>query len=103
MPYVAPKAREVLDTHIDAMRLFIQQKGDYNYIITRLMHEFIINYEVIYRHLGKRGPCYDAFNDAVGILECAKAELLRAVVGPYEQKKKKSNGNISILDTEHGL
>ena len=100
MPYIDPKAREVLDTHIDAMRMFITQKGEYNYIITRLMHEFITCYYASYQRSEKRGPCYDAFNDAVGILECAKAELLRAVVGPYEQKKKEVNGNISMLDTE---
>ena len=100
MPYVSPKTREVLDVYVDTLRMFIWRKGEYNYVITRLMHDFIIRYEASYQRSDKRGPCYDAFNDAVGILECAKAELLRAVVGPYEQKKKEVNGNISMLDMD---
>ncbi len=100
MPYIDPKIRENLDIHIDALRMFIHQKGEYNYIITCLMHHFITSYEAKYMFFDKRGPCYDAFNDAVGILECAKAELLRAVVGPYEEKKRKANGNISMLDMD---
>ena len=98
MPYVDKKAREVLDHHIDAMCMFVHQKGEYNYIITRLIHHFIIDYVARFKRFEKRGPCYDAFNDAIGILECAKQELLRAVIGPYEKQKKEANGNISLLD-----
>ncbi len=98
MPYIDQAARKVLDDHIDAMLMFVHEKGEYNYIITRLMHDFIQGYNAASKWPEDGRACYDSLNDAVGILECAKQELLRTVVGPYEESKRKANGNISVLD-----
>jgi hypothetical protein len=91
MPYIKQEDRKELDPLIDALSdKLVQEKnvGDYNYVITRLIHDFIRSQGVRYQHL----------NSAVGILECAKAELIRTVVSPYEDQKIKENGAISELD-----
>ena len=98
MPYINQKVRKLLNDHIDAMLMFTHEKGEYNYIITRLIHHFIKSYNATFKRVNY--PCYDSLNDAVGILECAKQELLRTVVGPCEESKRKANGNISVLDMD---
>ena len=90
MPYIDKDSRKVLDDHIDALLLFLHAPGEHNYVITRLIHGYITVHGLRYRTL----------NAAVGILECAKQEFLRTVVGPYEKIKAKENGSISLLDGE---
>jgi hypothetical protein len=63
--------------------------GQLNYVITALVHRYLI----------ERGVNYYNLNEAIGVLECAKAELLRVVVGPYEDKKRRESGPISELDS----
>ncbi len=57
--------------------------GQLNYVITRLLQEF----------LGET-PNYRLFNEAIGALEAAKLELYRRMVAPYEDKKIKENGDV---------
>ncbi len=87
MPYITPEKRKEIDHYINNMPSPLST-GEYNYAISRLIHHFII----------EGGLCYTTLNAAVGILECAKQELLRTVVGPYEEKKKQQNGSVSELD-----
>jgi hypothetical protein len=62
--------------------------GELNYIITTLVHSYI----------ERKGLCYTTLNEAIGVLECAKLELYRMVVAPYENGKQSENGPISELD-----
>jgi hypothetical protein len=57
--------------------------GEVNYIVTRLLLAW----------LGDR-PSYGKFNEAIGVLECAKLELYRRAVAPYEDDKAVTNGDV---------
>ncbi len=87
MPYITSEQRVEIDHYINNMPSPLSA-GEYNYAISRLIHHFITD----------EGLCYETLNAAVGILECAKQELFRTVVGPYEEKKKQQNGSVSTLD-----
>ena len=91
MPYITQDRREELEE--DLLGLlddlgFDASAGDYNYVISVLVHHYIaIN-----------GLKYDSLNAAVGIMECAKQEFIRKVVSPYEDEKIAENGSVSELD-----
>lgn len=87
MPYITQERRVEINHYINNMPTPLSP-GSYNYAISRLIHHFIL----------ENGVCYETLNAAVGILECAKQELLRTVIGSYEQKKKEQNGSVSELD-----
>lgn len=85
MPYIKQTRRGDLDL---AMILLMQEKeltnGDLNYIITRLLHN----------QLKLHGTNYERLNGLTGVLECAKLELYRRVVSPYEDLKISENGDV---------
>lgn len=58
--------------------------GDLNFQITTLL--------ITYIH--QHGKSYNTLNEIVGALECAKLELYRRVVAPYEDEKIKVNGDV---------
>lgn len=62
--------------------------GELNYLLTKLVHEYV----------QRQGVSYATLNEALGVLEAAKAEFYRAVVAPYEDAKLLANGPISALD-----
>ena len=88
MPYIKSEHREEKDVHIDNLLNRVYACGDMNYVITKLIHGWLID-----RHF-----CYKAINEMVGVLECAKLELYRMIAAPYEDKKKRENGAVSELD-----
>jgi len=80
MPYITPEDREeVLPAETPAANTV----GELNYQITCLVLAF----------LGTK-PHYTDFNGAIGALECAKLELYRRMVVPYEDTKIKENGDV---------
>lgn len=87
MPYITPESRESLDTQIDNLAESLDTRGEFNYAITRLIHHYVAS----------RGKKYDNLNDAIGILQCAQLELYRHVIGPYEDTKIASNGDIGVI------
>jgi hypothetical protein len=62
----------------------MQNAGELNYIITRLLRLYVEH----------RGESYQTFNDIMGALEGAKAEFYRRVVAPYEDVKIQENGDV---------
>jgi len=90
MPYVKQNKRVLFARIIDAVRTQFKgfekeiDKGDINYIITCIMKEYI----------NIKGKSYSTSNDLVGILECAKLELYRRFIAPYEDEKIKENGDV---------
>ena len=58
--------------------------GDLNYVITRLLADW----------LGKRGLSYAALAEAVAVLETAKLEFYRRAAAPYEDEKVAANGDV---------
>lgn len=98
MPYIKLERRKELDPAIDelAEKLLMHgynNMGDFNYAISKLIHEYII----------AAGLRYTNLNEIVGMLECCKAEFIRTVVSPYEDEKAKENSSVSDLDRNNRL
>ena len=83
MPYISQKCRAVLDTAILVRRRDPFTPGELNYKITQM----------VVKYLGKT-PDYTRYNAVLGVLECAKLELYRRMVVPYEEVKKAENGDV---------
>ena len=88
MPYIKKTDRPKFDMWIDGLlgelmneNNIHQLAGNLNYIITRLM-------------IGTKPEKYHDFNELIGILECAKLELYRRRVAPYEDKKIAENSDV---------
>ncbi len=88
MPYITKPRRELLDPTVAdlAKRLegLASQKGDLNYVVTRL---------IAYR-LKVLGKSYDTLSDVTGILNDIKTEFERRVVAPYEDEAIERNGDV---------
>ena len=80
MPYIDKNDRE----HLDEDMRNPETPGELNYQLTRLVTNYIF----------RLGISYTTFNEAIGVLECAKQELYRRMIAPYEDKKCKINGDV---------
>ena len=80
MPYILPRLRSSL-----APRTLAEphNAGELNFVLTSVVLEYLKT------HAG-----YASFNDAIGALECAKLELYRRMVAPYEDVKIAANGDV---------
>jgi len=87
MPYINKKDRDYLKWFTGLItEAYIEPKpGALNYIITQLIRKF----------LGTQ-PNYEKYNAAIGVLECAKLELYRRMVAPYEDTKMQENGDVYL-------
>lgn len=94
MPYIVPNHRININEEIDKIITTIlaeipteKRVGAANYTITRIL-------------LGILKPQnYSEMNATIGVLECAKLEMYRRLVGPYEDKAIEKNGDLE----EYGL
>lgn len=77
MPYIPVK---------DRMRALERPEtvGELNYAITTLITDWLDDEPLSYKRL----------NGAFGALECAKLELYRRMVAPYEDRKCEENGDV---------
>ena len=87
MPYIKQDARKELDPYLRALinALAEHPSGSYNYAITMLLHAF----------LAERGLCYETLNSIMGIISCVRDEFYATVVRPYEERKRRENGDIN--------
>lgn len=86
MPYITRKSRTLYDARITELSETITEAapaGDLNYVITRLLVDW----------LEKRGLSYASLADVVMVLETAKLEFYRRIGGPYEDEKIAENGD----------
>lgn len=94
MPYIDGPKRRNFDSFTlalaEALKQGGHQKGDLNYVLSALLHAWIIGHP--------DGLRYGTIADAISAIECAKLEFYRQVAVPYEDEKKKSNGYVSRLD-----
>lgn len=88
MPYITSELRNAYDQWIEDLINGIDTSGELNYVITKLCHELIL----------KQGCCYKVLNNVIGTLECAKLELYKTIIAPYEDLKREEHGPISELD-----
>jgi len=86
MPYIRKESREKFNQFkLDLLSLAIETSGELNYVITKIILEYLY----------KKGiPKYNNYNEIVGVLECAKQELYRRQIAPYEDIKIKDNGDV---------
>lgn len=87
MPYIKQTDRRFFDEFISDLSDNITSEGDMNYVITSLIH----------KRIEEQGKSYQVLNDLIGVLECAKLELYRIIVAPYEDIKIEENGAVSEL------
>ena len=87
MPYIKEKDRGQYNGYIKNITNIINRlpkdtkSGHLNYVITKLIH--------------MTGPVrYNDFNSLIGMLECAKLELYRRKVSPYEDEKIIENSDV---------
>lgn len=80
MPYIEPQDR----LHILADEKSISSPGELNYFISTLVNWYI----------SEKGKNYSTLNEVVGVLECAKLELYRRIIAPYEDIKIEQNGDV---------
>ena len=85
MPYIKTENRDHLEVEAcEYGQANPRNCGELNYEITLLLK----------RYLQRKGACYQTYNDIIGALECAKLEIYRRKVIPYEDKKKLENGDV---------
>ena len=92
MPYIKNEDRKkfkaVMFPFLVSAELNRLTAGELNYLFTR----------IIDRQLD--GANYARYNEIIGALECCKLELYRRLLCPYEDKKKKENGDVYTNSTE---
>lgn len=87
MPYIHPEERERLREPLRELLHLIETPGELNYTICVLCSEARLDEP--YDKLN-----YERLNAVVGVLECAKQEFYRRIVGPYEERKIIENGDM---------
>lgn len=79
MPYIPDERRDHLDTDSVA-----RNTGELTFEITRLIDAYHDAHE----------DNFQTRSEIIAALECAKLELYRRVVSPYEDKKCEENGDV---------
>lgn len=82
MPYVDTTSRRLIADGTAPRTI-----GELNFAITRLCLKFL-------KPQGKE--TYRHYNEIIGVLECAKMEMYRRMVAPYEDGKRQENGEVYI-------
>lgn len=83
MPYIKPEDRMYSDVTLGDYRA-ARDPGTLNYQISSLCADYIKD----------TGESYQHYNDIIGVLECAKQEIYRRLITPYEDKKIEENGDV---------
>lgn len=86
MPYIQQGFREIIDAELQNLGASWtpSNAGELNFLVST----FIANY------IKTKGLSYSTVNEMIGALECAKLELNRVVIGPYEDRKIAENGPV---------
>lgn len=86
MPYIPQIPRKIIADCLsdDSLNWVPSNAGDLNFVIST----FIANY------IREKGCNYAVLNEMIGALECAKMELNRVIIGPYEDIKIQENGPV---------
>lgn len=99
MPYIPETQRKIVDQAIEDLAAKVLEAaggegmavagpakvdGVLNYAFTRLMQKTLLAHERTYASMER----------AIGVFECAKLEMYRRVVAPYENTKVRQNGDV---------
>lgn len=80
MPYIKQSDR----VEISSGTRLANTPGELNFRLTSIATSY----------LTARGQSYSTFNEVIGALECAKLEMYRRMVAPYEDRKMIENGDV---------
>jgi len=83
MPYITKDARTKFESGLAALPP-AENAGELNYLFTKLAQNYI----------KFRGKNYQAYNDVAGAALNFYTEMYRREVGPYENLKIESNGDV---------
>lgn len=89
-PYITKEQRVRL--HADYRDNIPKDAGELNYKITIEIQGYLEH--KIGNTPMQLEPNYSDYNEIIGVLECVKQELYRRVIGKYEDKKCKENGEV---------
>lgn len=89
MPYIPQDERPCFHPMIEDIAKQICTEGDLNYVITSICVEFLKQIELL-----DGTNNYLQYNMIVGAIECAKMELYRRRIAPYENAKIVQNGDV---------
>ncbi len=84
MPYIKQAKRIQMEPHLNALATHIENGGDLNYCFSMLCKRFMEMFQESYAN----------YATCVSSLECAKIELYRRHITPYEDKKIEENGDL---------
>lgn len=84
MPYISHKVRDDLKHKLVYGGRSIDDAGELNYMITRMVDQYLKDKKL----------SYASINEVIGVLECAKLELYRRIAAPYEDIKISQNGDV---------
>ena len=79
MPYIPQSEKNKVDQDN-----LITNAGQFNYALN----------QVISIYIEQNNFNYQTANDIIGAMECAKMEIYRRLVAPYEDKKILQNGDV---------
>ncbi len=84
MPYVKPIYRPKLDAIVEHMKTAELHPGDLNYIL--------------FKYCKSEDPSYKKYRNFIGEINESVAEIRRRILAPYEDMKKKQNGDVESED-----
>lgn len=84
MPYIVPERRDVFDEQLEKLAAEVQGQGELNYCYYKLATLLI----------ERIGESYDKLSMCSSAMEHAKLEWYRQRLSPYEDVKRKKNGEI---------
>ena len=90
MPYIRQELRERFEPALDPS-MIPTNAGELNYLISSITRMYLAQRCLLD---GTYAANYQAHNDVMGVLECAKMELYRRETAPYEDQKILENGDI---------
>jgi hypothetical protein len=87
MPYIKQEERDRFAAELrELLEVFPNEPGNINYLISSICNSYLTEVGVNYTNI----------NSLIGVLECTKLELYRRIAAPYEDRKIKENGDVSI-------
>ncbi len=93
MPYIPQQDRSAYDPDIARLAASLarqtpeKRKGHANYVVTQILRK-------AWGLDAAANESYSSYADVVGTLECAKLELYRHWLGPYEDKAIDRHGDL---------
>ncbi len=85
MPYIPEKEKNEMSDYIENLRVFIESKGDLNYVICELVGRLIVDSDKI---------SYTQMSEWIDAVHDAETELRRRLLFPYEDLKIEENGDV---------